>query len=81
MGKRATPCSKRELYKNLEMCTSISMCYDKNYITFLVKLFMRVSVGKLHSSREGKQTIGRPTRFAANNEEFWQNKMKKDWKE
>ena len=34
MGKIPPPNSKRELYKNLEICTSISMSNDQNPMNF-----------------------------------------------
>ena len=34
MDKRPPPCSKRELYKNLELCTSISISYDQTLLHF-----------------------------------------------
>ena len=46
MDKRPPPCSKRELYKNHNIRTSISMSYDQNPITLLMRLFMRVWVGR-----------------------------------
>ena len=68
MGKRTPPCSKRELYKNLEIRTSISMSYYQNHIAFLIKIFMRVWSG---DGTKSFKASGRPTCFAANDEGLW----------
>ena len=51
------------------------MCFHKKYITFLIKLFMRIWVGRWHYL--AYIAFGRPTRFAANNAELWKKQMKK----
>ena len=70
MGKRPPPCSKRELYKNWEICTSISMSYDQ--ILFIFNSAFYESLGRGDRTKSLKASE-RPTCFDANNEGFGRN--------